>query len=456
MKANCDAAGMTLWSAHLPYGGGSDISVTDEVERRCVVSKMKVCIRNAHAIGVTKLVLHASYEPISDADRPARIAHAKTAIAELQAMADGLGITIMVEDLPRTCLGNTPEELLVLIEGTNALICFDTNHYAQGSTSHFMDVAGHKIGTVHFSDFDFAGETHWLPGQGSIAWGELMCRLDEVEYTGVFMSETLKDRANNNTKITVDQLRNAYTDIFAEYGRLKNDPAERLRTKAAEIKAYYFPEDDCSIAFPVGTDPAFYRKRAVNRFASLYDKAICATSSNPCDRMRRKLSDALNRLLEAANPVEEGYYWIKTASRYFQDRHNEVALYSDNSGRLKWKTFEENLHFLFKVEKKGDGFFLRNMYDGTYIGAGTVNSQPVSVTAMPEYVQRIVPFGTYDNVKMFNALNTASYHAAGHGGGSGTKGNIIQYNGAVRSNSAWILCRVDKAKVKELLGTEIP
>lgn len=456
LKTNCDAAGMTLWSAHLPYGGGSDISVTDEAERRHVISKMKACIRNAHAIGVKRLVLHASYEPISDVERPARIANAKAAIAELQAMADGLGITIMVEDLPRTCLGNTPEELLALIEGTNALICFDTNHYSLGTTSHFMDVAGHKIGTLHISDFDFGGEMHLLPGQGRIAWGELICRLNEAGYTGVFMSESFRDRANNNAQITIEQLRDAYAGIFAEYEKLKADPAERLRAKAAEIKSYYFPEGDYNVAFPVGTDPAFYRKRAVEHFVTQYDKVICATSSDPCDRLSVNLYNALDKLFATANPVEEGYYWIKTASRYFLDKHNEVAMCSDNTGQLKWKTFEEDLHFLFKVEKKGNGFLIRNMYDGTYVGASVVHSKPVSMTGDAGYLQQIVPFGTYGNVKIFNSLNAAPYHAAGHGGGSGTSGNIIQYNGVVRSNSAWILCRVSKAKVKDLLGAKVP
>lgn len=456
LKANCDAAGMTIWSAHLPYGGSSDISVTDETERQRVIEKMKTCIKNAHAIDITRLVLHASYEPISDTDRPARIANAKAAIAELQAMADGLGITIMVEDLPRTCLGNTPEELLTLIEGTNALICFDTNHYALGSTSHFMDVAGHKIGTVHFSDFDFEGETHWLPGQGRIAWGELMCRLDEAGYTGVFMSETLKDRANNNAKITIDQLRDSYTNIFAEYEKLKADPAERLRAKAADIKAYYFPEGDYNIAFPAGTDPAFYQEQAVKQFATLYDKAIQASSDDPCDQLRGELYEALNQLLAAANPVEEGYYWIRTASHYFLDKSNEVAMYSDNTGQLKWKAFEESLNFLFKVEKKGDGFTFRNLYDDTYIGANAANSQPVPMTETAEYLQQVVPFGTYGNVKIFNNLNATPYHTISHGGGNGTGSNIVQYNGVVRSNSAWYLRRADEAKVKELLDAKVP
>ena len=47
-------------------------------------------------------------------------------------------------------------------------VCFDTNHYTKGTTGHFVETVGERIGTIHASDFDFVNECHWLPTQGDI------------------------------------------------------------------------------------------------------------------------------------------------------------------------------------------------------------------------------------------------------------------------------------------------
>ena len=458
LKKDCEAAGIKLWSAHLPYGGSHDVSVLDDEIRKQTLEKFKTAIKNAsEQLGVERLILHSSYEPISDSERPQRVAKAKESIAELQHYADGFGVTLCVEDLPRTCLGNTPEELMQLIEGTNAGICFDTNHYSQGTMEHFIDVAGSKIATVHFSDFEFAGECHWLPGQGKIAWGELIHLLEEAGYKGVYMSEALKDHANDDTPITIQQLAESYKQIFAEYEALC-DPKARLDAKVEEIKNFYFPgELTLTDVFAPGTDPGFYSQDAVTRFSGLYEAASAATDNY--DQKRKELTDALNELLGSSIPLTPGYYWIQTAADYFlaKDEPVNMAMYSDNTALLKWKKFEPALQFLFKVETWQDGFSIQNMYDDSYIGANAVNSQPIPMISEPEYVQYATAYGTYGQMALYNSLNSQRYHMLGHGSGSGTGSNIVQYNSVgVRSASAWYLRRVDDETVKQLLDAKIP
>lgn len=456
LKRVCDEAGMTIWSAHMPYGG-TDISVLDPVEREANMERMRATIRNAAKIGVTRLIHHPGSDGISDAERPQRIANAKAGIKELQEMATPLGITIMVEDLPRSCLGNTPEELMYLIEGTDARICFDTNHYERGSVDHFLDVCGEKIGTVHFSDYEYTtGDCHWLPGQGRVVWEELMCRLDDLGYDGVFMSEVIWDRdAETKTKITMEQLKASYDKMFAAYEECKRDPAARLRAKAKEVKNYYFyGEQTIADAFPAGDDPAFFSASSVETFTTVYEKALTATTG--CDELRAQLDGALDELLAACHPLTEGYYWIKTAATDFNGYGNIAAMYSDNSGELKWKAFEPTLQFLFKVEKNGDGFAFRNMYDDTYVGGNAKNSTPVPMTPTAEVTQYAVPFGVAGNMKIYNSLNSTPYHTLSHGGGQGTGSNIVQYGGGAGSHSAWFIRRADEATVQSLLDAKVP
>lgn len=458
VKAEADLTGIGLWSGHLSYGGGTDISITDKVKRRDAIDRLKnqIVLAGTH-MGIKYFVLHASFEPIADQERPTRIANAKAAIQELQHAADEIGVTVCVESLPRTCLGNTPEELMELIQGTNAKICFDVNHYSKGTTEHFIEVASSKIATVHLSDFEFGGECHWLPGQGKIAWGELLHLLEEAGYEGVLMSESLKDHENNDKTITSFQLKQSYEAFLEEYEELK-DPKKRLEAKIKELKDLYYPGDlNFEDAFLMGTDPGYYNPEAYNKIQSVYDQAINATDN--FDQLRVELSDAMKNLLNSVNGLFEGYFWIKSSSEYFTDQNPplDMAMYSDNSGQLRWKSFEPTLQFLFKVESTDGKYYIRNMYDDTYIGANEANSQPIPMTVSAQYEQILSGYGLYGMVKLFNAINSNGYHMLGHGSGKGTTGNVVQYDSyGIKSASSWYMEEVDEETVENLLANKKP
>ena len=101
------------------------------------------------------------------------------------------GAVLAVEDLPRTCLGNCSAEILELTRGHDALkVCFDTNHLLGGEDpAAFVRAVGHKLVTLHVSDYDFIDERHWLPGEGDIDWNSIVEALRDVDYQGVFMYE---------------------------------------------------------------------------------------------------------------------------------------------------------------------------------------------------------------------------------------------------------------------------
>jgi sugar phosphate isomerase/epimerase len=112
-------------------------------------------------------------------------------------------------------LGNTPEELLRIIENYLEVgICFDTNHYFQGTPLHFVEVAGRRVGTVHISDYDGTNECHWIPGDGNIRWGELVHHIRKAGYNGVFMFEVTKNKENK--AVSPQQLANSFKQIEAD------------------------------------------------------------------------------------------------------------------------------------------------------------------------------------------------------------------------------------------------
>ena len=192
LAKDAKAAGIELWSFHLPFMpfGEIDVSSTDEEIRKSSVAMCADMIKKSTAIGIKKIVIHPSGEPIDEADRTSRIAAAKMSLAELCEAAALGGATLCVENLPRTCLGRDSSDILELLSADGRLrVCFDTNHLLEEDITHFIRAVGNKIATVHVSDYDRLNERHWLAGEGSIDWQTLYSELIEAGYSGVWMYE---------------------------------------------------------------------------------------------------------------------------------------------------------------------------------------------------------------------------------------------------------------------------
>ena len=131
-----------------------------------------------------------SGEPYTLEEREDRIKYSMESLDSLAEIAHGCGAVIAVEDLPRTCIGNTADEMLRLLSANDKLrVCFDTNHLLIDTNLNFIKKVGHRIVTLHVSDYDFVDEKHWLPGEGVTDFYELYSALKEVGYDGVWLYE---------------------------------------------------------------------------------------------------------------------------------------------------------------------------------------------------------------------------------------------------------------------------
>lgn len=181
-----------LWSLHLPFSSRNniDISSEDPSVRAKTVALHKELIEKAAAIGIQKFILHPSGEPITDARRGERMKNSMENLDILADFAHKHQAVIAVEDLPRTCLGNTAEEMLQLLSANDKLrVCLDSNHLLTDTNRNFIEKLGDKIVTLHISDYDFTDEKHWLPGEGLVDWQEIYSMLQKAGYQGVWMYE---------------------------------------------------------------------------------------------------------------------------------------------------------------------------------------------------------------------------------------------------------------------------
>ena len=139
------------------------------------------------------VVVHATAEPISPSERGQRFEYAQAGLAAIGKRCRDEGLRVAVELLPRTCLGNTVDELMALLaplDGDTYGVCLDTNHLLQEKTEDFVRKVGSRIVTLHVADYDGIDERHWLPGKGINNWTAIIQALQEVGYRGPWMFES--------------------------------------------------------------------------------------------------------------------------------------------------------------------------------------------------------------------------------------------------------------------------
>lgn len=185
-------AGVGIWSVHLPFCPFETVNPAakdPEVRQRTIDIESRL-LAKAGEVGIGVAVIHPSGEPNADCDRADMLAYSAETLAKLADIAEGYGVTLAVEDIPRTCLGNCASDMKRLLADSDKLrVCFDTNHLLIEKNVDFIRAVGDKIITLHVSDYDFRNERHWLPFEGKNDWVGIVTALEEVGYTGPFLYE---------------------------------------------------------------------------------------------------------------------------------------------------------------------------------------------------------------------------------------------------------------------------
>lgn len=185
------AKGICPWSIHLPFGGGWDVAHPDPAERARVAKALREIVKGVADWGVQVLTLHACLEPVQDSNRFLRILRSVESVCEIRDCADEWGMRVAVENLPRSCLGNSSEELLAILRAAGGGVgcCFDVNHLLIEDHRVFLDTLARQTITTHLSDYDGVDERHWLPGKGIVPFGLVMDRLQKAGYRGPYLFE---------------------------------------------------------------------------------------------------------------------------------------------------------------------------------------------------------------------------------------------------------------------------
>lgn len=198
MRRLLAAAGVEARTVHAAFGNSLDLSSPDPAVRLAGIEAFSAALDLAVRMQARIVVVHASAEPIPDEERAACIAEAKRSIRTMVTMARSAECRIAVELLPRSCLGNSAQELLTLLEdvdSSTAGACLDTNHLMAdfAALPDTVRSLGPRLIALHCSDYDGVDEKHWPPLRGVIDWPAFLAALSEVHFPGPLNYEATLD-----------------------------------------------------------------------------------------------------------------------------------------------------------------------------------------------------------------------------------------------------------------------
>jgi sugar phosphate isomerase/epimerase len=193
-RAMLDRSGKRTASVHARHGWTFDLSSPDENVWAEAMEHALAAVDLAVELDAPIIVFHASCEPIGAEERSSRLEIARRALARIADRCGETGRRAAVEFLPRTCLGNTLDDLVALSEGLPSEtvgFCLDTNHLMDrpDSLPDIIRAMGPRLTTLHISDYDGVDEKHWLPGLGVVDWRAFMDALNAIGYAGPFNFE---------------------------------------------------------------------------------------------------------------------------------------------------------------------------------------------------------------------------------------------------------------------------
>ena len=195
-------------SLHALFGPEYDFSRLEAEAWQLAVNRATETVALAAELNIPIIVMHASYEPITTEERPDRLERVIQGFTRVGEKAQSSGRRIAIEYLPRSCLGNSLEELNLLIDRLGAEtfgVCLDVNHLMgrHAQLPSIVRALGRRLIATHISDCDETDEKHWLPGRGVLDWPGFMQALREIDYAGPFTYECEAEGNNLEEKLVV-------------------------------------------------------------------------------------------------------------------------------------------------------------------------------------------------------------------------------------------------------------
>lgn len=183
--AASETLGIQAASVHIPFGVTPWVAAR-EGERAEALAALRGLMKAWAPLRPPRYTLHGGSEADKTIPHQDQIRALRAFLAEILPDVEEAGTSLNIEYLPRTCLGNMPDELEEIVDGfppDRIGICLDVNH-ASPRTEMMPELIrrlGPRINSFHLSDTDGVDECHWFPGFGIVDWPACMEEIRALE-----------------------------------------------------------------------------------------------------------------------------------------------------------------------------------------------------------------------------------------------------------------------------------
>lgn len=194
--ANIAESGLEAASVHIPFGATPWVP-SRAAERDVALDAVRGLMDAWAPLKPARYTMHGCTEADRDIPRDEQIRDVRGFIEALLPDLERHNTSVNIEYLPRTCVGNTPEELEAITEGFPADrvgLCLDVNHASPRTEimPSLIRRLGPRINTFHLSDTDGVDECHWYPGHGIVDWPACMREIKALERDLLLILEVFK------------------------------------------------------------------------------------------------------------------------------------------------------------------------------------------------------------------------------------------------------------------------
>jgi sugar phosphate isomerase/epimerase len=192
--------GLEAFSFHAPFASHIDITALDERERQKALEELLAACQAAAIIGARHIVIHPGPEREGkprDEELYQRMRNASKVLSTVAAHCRNLGLQLSLENmLPHLLFGHTSDILYILgaIKETNVGTCLDTGHAnLSGEIFNVVHKMSGHLRMIHANDNRGDGDTHLVPGEGTIDWTQVIHELTKANFRGTVILELAGD-----------------------------------------------------------------------------------------------------------------------------------------------------------------------------------------------------------------------------------------------------------------------
>jgi len=192
------------YSIHAPIGDINIASLNEKI-REVSVEEILRTLEHANRMDIRTITVHPgiySMVLLDVKDRSTELA--KRSLKAIEKGAREYGVIVAVENMPSfiVMMGQTPEELLGLIDGTDLTICFDIGHAnTMGNVDECIDAFDGRIANIHIHDNAGKHDDHKTIGDGNIDFIRVLSKLKGYKGNYIIESRNMESAIESKRRL---------------------------------------------------------------------------------------------------------------------------------------------------------------------------------------------------------------------------------------------------------------